>query len=91
MTDVRTPGWTTEDTSRCGNWTADQHAAVAAELLDSNMVPTVSEDAWNGEPPHRCYTVIDPDARRGEDPDYAPYLAALVHSQLAIYKSGASS
>lgn len=79
---MRTEGWPEGAVESCLDWTADQHAQVAAELLDANFVLWVSEDGWEGRPPHRHYTVTEDDAA----PDYAPFLAMLAHIGLALYK-----
>lgn len=85
--DFRTPGWPIGASESCLEWTAEQHLAVAKDLLDSNCVISCSEDAWNGRPPHRFYSAID----KEENPDVAdpgPFLAAMIHVSIAelMYK-----
>lgn len=90
MADERTPGWPVHMDSVVG-LTADQHAALAEDLLDAQCVASVSEDAWNGSPPHRHYTdggddSVDPDGTRAPA-DYGPFLAAITHALLAVAKA----
>lgn len=70
----------------CWRWSADQHAQVAADLLDGNFVPTSSEDGWDGRPAHRHYSVYDSRDQEPGEQDYAPLLAGLIHLGLAFYK-----
>lgn len=81
----RTEGWPEGSVDSCLNWTADQHAQVAADLLDGACNLTYSEDGWDGNPPHRMYETwnhTDPE----RPPDYGYLVAALVHVGLAHYK-----
>lgn len=79
--DERTEGWAHRAVESCLDWTADQHAQVAADLLDGMCNVSMSQDGWDGEPAHRHY-----EAECDGATDYAPLLAALVHVGLAHYK-----
>lgn len=83
-TDGRTPGWPEGWMGDCWRWSAEQHAQVAADLLDGTFVPTASEDGWDGRPAYRHYVIEDEG-----DTGYAPLLAALAHIGLAMFKRDA--
>jgi hypothetical protein len=81
----RTPGWPEGASESCLNYTAEQHAEVAAALLDGQCIANLSEDAWDGKPPWRHYTAVDEDDDEPR-PDYGPFLAAITHALLAQVK-----
>jgi hypothetical protein len=82
----RTTGWAEGAVDSCLDYTAEQHAAIAAALLDGNCMAGLSEDAWDGKPPWRHYAAVDP--ARPDETDYAPFLAAITHALLAQAKGG---
>lgn len=85
MSEERTPGWAVGAADSCLGYTAEQHLAVAESLLDGQCIKSMSEDAWNGEPPYRMYVTVDDDP---DTPvDYTPILAALTHAVLGLAKT----
>lgn len=80
--------WGPGDPDSMLDWTAGQHLDVAVKLLGGLETPTLSEDGEGSTPPWLHYSATDPDARRGEETDYGPWLAALAHVGIALVKQG---